>query len=104
VWLSDCLLDENEGGCSEALLIVEIDAGLVEPYEWVSDPSMGYREFLVPAAIINAHATVTGADWTSEYEKLPEIESPETPASGRGGGLHSLSRSIRRSPWNLPAS
>jgi len=71
VWLSNRLLDENEGVCSEALLIVEIDAGLVEPYEWVNEPPMGYREFLVPAAILNAHATVTSGDRTSESENAP---------------------------------
>jgi hypothetical protein len=52
----------------------------VEPYEWVSEQSRGYREFLVPAAIINAHATVTGADWTSEYEKAPEMTGATRPA------------------------
>jgi hypothetical protein len=52
VWLSDTPLDENEGACSEALLCVELDAMVVTPYEWVED-GKGYREFLVPATIVN---------------------------------------------------
>jgi hypothetical protein len=65
VWLSDRLLDEQ----MDALLVVEIDGSLVEPYEWVNEPFTGYREFLVPAATLNTHAKVTAADWFTEYER-----------------------------------
>ena len=69
VWLSDRLLDENEGAPTEALLIVDIDSRLIAPYEWVNEPPMGYREFLIPAAIVNAHGKVTVTDWIAEAEK-----------------------------------
>jgi hypothetical protein len=53
-WLSDRPLDENEGACSQAYFEVEIESALVEPYEWI-EKGKPYREFLVPARIINKH-------------------------------------------------
>src|ERR1035437_6378948 len=59
VWLSDRPLDENEGASSEALLRLELDEASIVRFEWVED-GKGYREFLVPAAIVNtAEAIVT---------------------------------------------
>jgi hypothetical protein len=52
VWLSDTPLDENEGGSSEVLLCVELEEGVLAFYEWV-ETGKGYREFLVPAEIVN---------------------------------------------------
>lgn len=69
VWLSDRLLDENEGVSTEAVLIVDIDASLIGPYEWVNEPSMGYREFLVPAAILNAHSSRGRAAWARKWSR-----------------------------------
>lgn len=61
VWLSDRPLDENEGARGDALLVVEIAADLVERYEWI-EHGKPYREFLVPAAMLNEHGTVAPAD------------------------------------------
>lgn len=52
VWLSDMPLDENEGAASGALLSVELDETVVTPFEWVEE-GKPYREFLVPAKIVN---------------------------------------------------
>jgi hypothetical protein len=60
VWLSDRPLDENEGANGHTLLAVQIDATLVEPYEWEEEDKT-YREFLVPADVLNAHAHVRRA-------------------------------------------
>jgi len=52
VWLSDMPLDENEGASSEERLCLELDEARVTPFEWIEE-GKGYREFLVPAAIVN---------------------------------------------------
>ena len=57
VWLSDCPLDENEGAYGDTLLFVEIPEDVVAEYEWVQD--IGYREFLVPAEIVNCFEVTT---------------------------------------------
>src|SRR2546428_8644333 len=59
VWLSDRPLDINETGTAgDCHLILEMPASLVEPNEW-GEGEMGYREFLVPANVINAYAKVS---------------------------------------------
>jgi hypothetical protein len=58
VWLSDTPLDENEGASSEALLSVELEEGILQLYEWV-ETGKGYREFHVPAEIVNRVPVVT---------------------------------------------
>ena len=57
VWLSDAPLDVNEGAQGEQLLEVRISATQVRPYEWIEERK-GYREWLVPAALLNAVAKV----------------------------------------------
>jgi hypothetical protein len=64
VWISDRPLDANEGANGDALRVVEIHADLVTPYEWVNDPSMGYREFLVPLRALAISAGSLAAFWT----------------------------------------
>jgi hypothetical protein len=60
VWLSNVPLDENEGACGNALLQVELpNEEMVSDYEWVQEESFGYREWLIPAALINSHGKVT---------------------------------------------
>ncbi len=68
VWLSDRPLDEAAE--FDTLLVVEIAGELVEPYEWVEE-GKPYREFLVPAAVLNAAATVAVVD-------EPVISEPDT--------------------------
>lgn len=65
VWLSDRPLDANEGQWGVMLLAVEVPAHVVEPYEWVEE-GKSYREFLAPAALLNAQGKVTIADETEE--------------------------------------
>jgi hypothetical protein len=54
-------LDCNEGAQGDVLLAVEVPAAVVEFYEWIEEGKT-YREFLVPAALVNAQGTVTLAD------------------------------------------
>src|SRR5437868_4547801 len=61
VWLSNVPLDQNEGAKGVTLLIVDLDvpeADLAE-FEWVQEESGGYREWLIPAAIINPAAVIS---------------------------------------------
>jgi hypothetical protein len=62
VWVSDRPLDENEGGMAEALLIVEVPDAELEPYEWVEE-GKPYREWLVPAELLNGHGITERADY-----------------------------------------
>lgn len=60
VWLSDTPLDRNEGAHGDALLAVDLPAAVaatLDVYEWVED-GKPYREWLVPAALLNDHAQV----------------------------------------------
>lgn len=56
VWLSDTPLEANEGAWGDTLLVVELDESDVAPFEWVEE-GKAFREFLVPAAIINRKST-----------------------------------------------
>lgn len=51
VWISNEPLDWNEGARGEQLLVIEIDLH-IGPYE-VLNPEVGYREWCVPAAVLN---------------------------------------------------
>ena len=73
VWISDRPLNVNDGAKGNLLLIVEIEADRVIPYEWVNEPFMGHREFLVPAAVLNAHAKVRRARPKSSTETDGEV-------------------------------
>jgi len=53
VWLSNVPLDENEGATGDALLEVIIDGRTIAHYEWKQEPAFGYREWLIPASIVN---------------------------------------------------
>jgi hypothetical protein len=59
VWVSSVPLDANEGACGDVLF--EITLGLPETeiadYEWVEE-GKPYREWLMPAAMINTRATL----------------------------------------------
>jgi hypothetical protein len=58
-WLSDRPLDDNEGADGDTLLQVSFDCAEsdIADYELVQD--IGYREWLIPAAFINARASVS---------------------------------------------
>jgi hypothetical protein len=69
VWLSNVPLDVNEGAEGEVVLTVRLRSDLVSDWEWVEE-SKGYREFLVPAALINEKhqgLRVVAVDLAGEY-------------------------------------
>jgi hypothetical protein len=47
-------LDINEGGKGDVLLVLDVPADVFERFEWKEEGS-GYRESLIPAAILNAY-------------------------------------------------
>jgi hypothetical protein len=50
-------LDENSGAAGDAVIKLEMPIEVARQYEWVEE-GKGYREFCVPAKIINAHARI----------------------------------------------
>jgi hypothetical protein len=58
VWLSDRALDEDEGAVGNAVLRVELtkDEPEIARFEWIED-GKPYREWLVPASLINECGT-----------------------------------------------
>lgn len=63
VWLADRPLDGNEGAAGDVLLAIEIALPdrVIAEFEWVEE-GKPYREFLIPAALINTNATVQRSD------------------------------------------
>ena len=57
VWLSDLPLDANEGAVGDQVLEVTLEEDLVAEFEWIEE-GKGYREFLVPADLLNDRAKV----------------------------------------------
>jgi hypothetical protein len=59
VWVSDVPLDNNEGATGEALLRIALtlDESEIAHYEWIEE-GKGYREWLIPAALLNEHGSV----------------------------------------------
>ena len=62
VWLANVPLDGNEGAPGDVLFEVNVDlpAADMDFYEWVEE-GKSYREWLIPAARLNAHSTFTEA-------------------------------------------
>ncbi len=56
VWLSDVTLGADDGAPGDDLLVVEIPEEVVAEYEWVDERGGPYREFLVPAEVVNKYA------------------------------------------------
>jgi hypothetical protein len=57
VWLSDVPLDENEGARGDTVLAVKLTLARAKKYE-VLEPGKGFREYLVPASVLNRRAKV----------------------------------------------
>jgi len=59
VWLSDVPLTLNEGADGDTLLEVNLDLPKdeLQDYEWVED-GKPYREWLIPAELINTRASI----------------------------------------------
>ena len=60
-WLSSVPLDWNQGASGDVLLQVDTDLRENElaQYEWITKNEKGYREWLVPAALINPRMRVS---------------------------------------------
>jgi hypothetical protein len=54
VWFSDRPLDINEEAHGGALLSISIPERVIKRYEW-SEDRKPYREFLIPAAVVNRY-------------------------------------------------
>ncbi len=61
VWISDRPLDSNEGAEGGALLEIRIPPSKILPFEWI-EKGKGYREFLVPAELLNTSGGVRIVD------------------------------------------
>jgi hypothetical protein len=61
VWVSDRPLDNSEGASGETLLQIEVAEPMIAAYEWVKE-GKPYREWLIPAAILNGAGQVKLAD------------------------------------------
>src|SRR5436305_11586284 len=57
VWLSDVPLDINEGARGDTVLVLDMPEEVVAEYEWVEE-GKPYREFLVPARLLNRYGLV----------------------------------------------
>lgn len=72
VWLSDRPLDSNEGAKGNQVLTVEIPDEVISEYEWVNE-GFTYREFLVPAELVNRYDKPEMFEDDSIYEKDREL-------------------------------
>jgi hypothetical protein len=89
VWLSDRDINEDPGAHTAVLLAVEIPAVLLDPFEWIED-GKPYREFLVPASVLNQVGRVTKLlEWTVPEPNYPprpsEVSRRMSTLLGRGG-------------------
>jgi hypothetical protein len=58
VWFSDRPLDSNEGAFRDTLICVRVDEREIERFEWIEE-GKPYREWLIPARIVNALGPIT---------------------------------------------
>ena len=70
VWLADEPLDCGAGAKGFTVLSVKIPIDNIRRYEWVEEGKL-YREFLVPAALVNSYRpfTIEDDDWKDCTEK-----------------------------------
>lgn len=104
VWLSDRPLDANEGAFGDALLEVEIAEAVIAPYEWVEE-GRAFREFLVPAALVNEHGVVQRVNEAESdhvsFEPEPEAPFDENDTNDRRGynGICPVCRQLPVDYW-----
>ena len=101
VFFSDLVLDENEGICSEAYLVLEIPDEHLASYEWMEE-GKGYREWCIPAALANSFFTNR---IIYSWEDVPESsgtvreeyrgQSPAAPTGYRDDPLASQAQALR---------
>jgi hypothetical protein len=64
VWLTERPVMSGDGlGRMDAWFEIAIDESLLLPFEWM-EPGMAYRQWIVPADIINEHGLVRSLDET----------------------------------------
>jgi hypothetical protein len=68
VWVSDRPLHNTEGASGDTVLQVEIAEEVIAPYEWVKEGKT-FREWLVPAAVLNK----AGQVGLNSVEKPPPV-------------------------------
>jgi hypothetical protein len=68
VWVSDRDLEEHILE-APALLTFDVPAEVLAEYEWVQE-DLGYREFLVPATVLNMFGPPTPVDSSDEPLKI----------------------------------
>jgi hypothetical protein len=83
VWLSDVPLDSSDfGGPPDATTLlrvtVDLDEEALSEWEWVEE-GKPYREWLAPAALVNAHGTVEILTEEEEWELLSPNDSADEP-------------------------
>ena len=66
VWVSDRPLDNSEGASGEALLQIDIAEDRLRAFEWIEE-GKPFREWLVPAAVLNDPGTVRLLDASADY-------------------------------------
>jgi hypothetical protein len=69
VWLSNVPLDVNEGADGDTLLRLELPEDAIADFEWIED-GKPYREWLVPARLINEKASAVCVVVDDEWERL----------------------------------
>jgi hypothetical protein len=70
VWISNVPLDINEGASGDVLLRIDMPERIARKYEWMED-GKHYREWLMPAQLINKHAKVSIQDEVGKPASLP---------------------------------
>ena len=108
VWLSDRLLEFNEGA---TLPTVNIPSDLIERYEWIHQ-GKPFREFLIPAEFLNKYSVNPWTDRSSANEAMLEIAvnssaaghdlsgfEPVEDADGRHTGYQARCRNCGQTAW-----
>jgi len=61
VWVADSPLDINEGANGDRLLSIDIPELVIADFEWIEEMKP-YREWLVPAELLNQYPVVEETD------------------------------------------
>jgi hypothetical protein len=85
VWLSNVPLDCNEGAWGDVLLQVDLPEQVVANYEWIEE-GKPYREWLVPARLINKQAKISvvkedEAEEVSLHRLIEALKAFDTPGA-----------------------
>ena len=72
VWLSDRPLNNTEGASGDTVLQIEIADEILTPYEWVQE-GKSYREWIVPAAVLNKDGRVTLANLGERQDRSGKL-------------------------------